>query len=1016
MRLHALLFTDIVDSTRLVERLGDAAAAALWAEHDRRARQLLPERGGREIDRTDGLFLLFDDVQVAARYAISYHDAMAALGLSARVGLHAGPVTLRDNNPAAVARGAKPTEVEGLAKPIAARVLALARGGQTLLSAAAWQALSNELPTGAGSRSHGHYRLKGVEEPMEVFELGTAASTYTPPADVDKAYRVVRDGDLWLPLREVHHNLVRERDAFVGRGAELHALSQRLEAGARLLTLLGSGGTGKTRLARRYGLGWRGDWPGGVYFCDLSEAVSLEGIHFAVACALGVPLGKGDPVVQLGHAIAGRGRCLVILDNFEQLLAHAGATLGHWLDRAADAAFVVTSRERLHLPGEELFVVEPLALATEAVDLFAARAQAVGSGFALSDANHAAVAEVVRLLDGLPLAIELAAARVRVLSPAQIVERLKDRFKLLAGARGTAARQATLKATIDWSWDLMTGWEQAALAQCSVFEGGFTLEAAEATLDLSRWPEAPPEMDAVQALVDKSLLRCWHVVAANRYDIDEPHFGMYLSIHEYAAHKLEHSASDATLQAQQRHGRHFAGWGSDAAIEALCGRDGVKRRLALAQEIDNLMAACRRASARAEADVATPTYCAAWELLMARGPMAPAVELGAAVLGLSTLSVAQRVDVSLRRAEALGRVGQLADARAQLEQALALAQGAADRRREGQARACLGQIDREQGRMADAREHLEAALSILRETGDRIGQGTVLQNLGNLLDQLGIPDHSRACHEAALSLYIEDGNQRGIGQVRASLGILNRHQGRMRESLQEYEAALAIHREEGDRRSEGILLGNMANALDDLGREDEAQQRLQEALAIHRQVGSRIVEAYALANLALGQERRGDHAQARTLLEQALAIDREVKNLIHEGVTLTQLAGLDIVEGHFESGRTMLDKALQRHRTLGNRAYVGVSLKLSGDLLLRQLRPHEALEPLRESEAVLRDIDNPVELAELLCVKGQAALACGDAASARSALQESESIGERLGNRLGTRLAPAIAALRAAIG
>ncbi len=231
MRLYALLFTDIVDSTRLVERLGDAAAASLWTEHDWRARQLLTEQGGREIDRADGFFLLFDDVRAAARYAIGYHDAMATLGLSARVCLHAGPVTLRDNDPTAVALGAKSTEVEGLAKPIAARILALARGGQTLLSAAAWQALGDELPAGAGSRSHGHYRLKGVEEPMEVFELGTAASAYTPPADVDKAYRVVRDGDLWLPLREVRHNLVPERDAFIGRSAELRTLSQRLGSG-----------------------------------------------------------------------------------------------------------------------------------------------------------------------------------------------------------------------------------------------------------------------------------------------------------------------------------------------------------------------------------------------------------------------------------------------------------------------------------------------------------------------------------------------------------------------------------------------------------------------------------------------------------------------------------------------------------------------------------------------------------------------------------------------------------------
>ena len=333
---------------------------------------------------------------------------------------------------------------------------------------------------------------------------------FSPPADADKAYRVVRAGDLWRPVREVRHNLPVERDAFVGRTAELRSLATRLEAGARLLTVLGPGGTGKTRFVRRYGLTWLGDWPGGVYFCDLSEARSLDGIYFAVASALDVPLGKDDPAVQLGHAITGRGRCLIILDNFEQVLEHAPATLGRWLDRAADAAFVVTSRERLHLPGEEILPIEPLALDKEAIDLFAARARAQKPDFVIGDANRAAVAEVVRLLDGLPLAIELAAARVRVLSPAQLVERMRDRFQsayrrlaaqqrvrprseLLSTGRGTCSRPGSRRRS----------------PSAAVFEGGFTLEAAEAVLDLSPWPGAPPAIDAVQALVDKSLLRTW---------------------------------------------------------------------------------------------------------------------------------------------------------------------------------------------------------------------------------------------------------------------------------------------------------------------------------------------------------------------------------------------------------------------------------------------------------------------------------------------------------------------------
>ena len=350
-------------------------------------------------------------------------------------------------------------------------------------------------------------------------------------------------------------------------------------AGARLLTVLGPGGTGKTRFVVRYGWTWLGDRSGGIHFCDLSEATSLDGVFNAVAVALGVPLGGGDPAAQLGHAIAGRGRCLVVLDNFEQVVEQAPLTVGRWLDRAADATFIVTSRERLHLSGEEIFPTEPLPLGKEAIELFAARAKAQRPEFEVNDANRGEVAEVVRLLDGLPLAIELAAARVGMLTPAQLVERMRNRFQLLAGVRGPVARRATLRAAIDWSWDLLAPWEQAALAQCSVFEGGFTLHAAEAVLDLSVWSEAPATMDIVQALLDKSLLRLWMGNDQRRYDIDEPHFGMYVSIHEYARARLGEPARGA---AQARHGRFFAGFGSDEAIAALLHHRGIKRRRALA--------------------------------------------------------------------------------------------------------------------------------------------------------------------------------------------------------------------------------------------------------------------------------------------------------------------------------------------------------------------------------------------------------------------------------------------------
>ena len=364
----ALLLTDVVDSTQLAERLGDAAAAELNAAHDRMARDLLRSWRGREIDKTDGMLMLFDSAADALGYAVAYHAALAALPvpLQARAGLHVGSVMLRHNPPEDVARGAKPVEVEGIAKPVAARVMSLALGGQTLLTAEARDALGS---TGLRLQSHGFWRIKGVAEPLELFEAGGAQAPFTPPPDSAKSYRVVRREGLWLPLREVANNLPAERDSFVGRQDVLVDLARRFEAGTRLVSVLGIGGTGKTRLALRFAHTWLGDFPGGAWFCDLSHALSLDGLLHAVAQGLDVPLGEDDPVVQLGRAIAGRGRCLVILDNFEQITRYAASTLGRWLAGSTDASFLATTREVLGLPGEQVLALPPLQIG-DAVDLF----------------------------------------------------------------------------------------------------------------------------------------------------------------------------------------------------------------------------------------------------------------------------------------------------------------------------------------------------------------------------------------------------------------------------------------------------------------------------------------------------------------------------------------------------------------------------------------------------------------------------------------------------------------------
>lgn len=1012
--LRSLLLTDVVDSTGIAEVVGDVAMTAHWVAHDRVAHDLLRTWRGREIEKTDGLMAVFDSVADAAAFAADYHRALAALGLpfKARAGLHVGPITLRESSAADVAVGAKRLEADGLAVPITARVMGVAQGGQTLLTGDACRALGESK---LHLHSHGYWRLKGVHDPIELFEADDVQSAFAPPADADKAYRVLRQGDLWVPVREVRNNLAPERDAFIGRSTELRSLARKIESGARLLTLLGTGGTGKTRIACRYAQAWLGEWPGGVAFCDLSGARSLDGIHFAVAFALGVPLGKDEPAVQLGHAIAGRGRCLVILDNFEQVRQHAAATVGHWLDRATDAIFVVTSRERLHLPGEEALPIEPLALDTDAIELFVARARLQRAGFELDGNNRGLVAEVVKLLDGLPLAIELAAARVRVLSPAQILERLQHRFVLLAGAHGGAARQATLRAAIDWSWELLAPWEQAALAQCSVFEGGFTLEAAEALLALDAWPDAPPAMDAVQALVDKSLVRSWLPKTVGRLDIAEPYFGMYLSIHEYAAEKLEQSGVDATRSTQERHGRYFARFGSDAALDALSVHGGIGRRQMLSLEIDNLVAACKRALQRRDAPIAVAAYRAAWQVLDFRGPFSLGVELGAPVLAMQEMNSALRVVALAACARASARVGRLGEATAWLAEALQGARQQGDRHRQGMIHGQLGKLCRERAEFVEAKEHLDAALQVHRELGNRRMEGVELQNLGILHALQNRVEPALETYDASLQVLREVGDRISEAMIHNNVGLLCAEQGRMDEARSHYDQALAIHRDAGNRSEEGLVLGNLGIVFFERGELEEARNCYEASLRMTRDVGNRRFEGMVLSNLGglhFVQERIDE---ARANYEASLVIHREVGNRRSEGIVLSNLGRVHQKAGRHVEARRCYDESLASHRALGLRRLEGIVLCYQADLLLEQGDNAQARGVAEAAETALREARDRFNLTLALCCRGRVELAEGDRQRASATLAEVEAVATELKIGPASAIGHEVATLRSAL-
>ena len=880
---HVLLMTDVVDSTQLSERLGDDAAAALWQAHDRITRTLLRQWRGREIDKSDGFLLLFDSVADALGCALATHQALAALQppLRARAGIHVGALRLRPNSAADIQQGAKPLEVDGIAKPLAARIMGLARGGQTLLSEAAHAALA---PGGWQLAAHGHWRLKGLPEPLLLFEAGEPGAPLLPPEDSAKAYRVIATSAGWTPLHTVPNSLPAERDGFVGRNEPLAELARRYHHGARLVSVLGIGGVGKTRLALRFARHWQGDYPGGAWFCDLSSARGLDGLLKATAQGLGLPLGKVDPALRVGEAIAARGACLVILDNFEQVARHAEPTLGQWLAAAKEAHFLVTSREVLGIVGEEAVALAPLGSA-EAAQLFELRAKAADSGYHPVAADLAALPPLMDLLDRLPLAIELAAARVRVMPPATLLVRMDQRFRLLGAQNGRQDRQATLRATLDWSWDLLSPPEQAALAQLSVFENGFALASAEAVIDLSAFDGGHWVANTVQHLVEKSLLR----------RNPDGRFDLLRSVFDYARERL--AASGALAAAERRHWRHFAAFDESQASAARC------------VELDNLVIACRRAVV-VEPGQAIAALVAAWAALRLTGPFRAVLDLAAPLESMPDLPAADQMRLQWVMSGALHHLGDLAGAEQRLARGLALAEHCPDRPADrARLLAWQAELQRLRGRNDDAAATAAQALAVALQCGDNAVRLRLLNTTGSLALSQGRLDEATTAFTQALAIAHTLGDQRWQGGAHGNLGIVCHEQGRRPEALAHYRRAVALAMQVGDRAFEANSRCNLGLLLHELGDNTAAVDELAVAARTAHELGHRRLAHTARCNLAIVKEALGQIDAALDDYRQAIVQATALNDLHSEGQFRGYLALLLARQGRTEDAGRCFDEA-----------------------------------------------------------------------------------------------------------
>lgn len=990
------MFTDI-EGYGLMMGEDEARAVRLVLEHRRVVRGILPGFGGREQATIgDAFVVLFDNAASAVECALAIQDAFRTRNLRMgpadrvyiRIGVHVGDVIHQEN------------DIYGESVNLAARVQPMAQPGGVCVTEQVLGQLGD--PDRYGARSIGRIVLKHIHDPPELFYIGSA---------------LTESGE-FQASKPAAHNLPRELASFVGRRHELRELEHAFAHGAFLVTLLGAGGAGKTTLARRFGATALNHYPGGVCFADLSAATTSAQIAEIVARTLDVPLHskEGDPIEVLGHAIAARGSLLLILDNFEQATSAGTETVGRWMQRATSASFIVTSRERLRLRGEKVVHIGPLPVPedvaapldeiarTDAVRLFVERARAVRSDFVLTEANASDVAELVRRLDGLPLAIELAAARVRVVEPAQLILRLGRRLDLLAGRGGDApTRQATMRGAVDWSWELLEPWERSALAQCAVFVDGFALEDAERVVDLEAWPTAPWTLDVIEALVDKSLLRA--------VDPRGPRFAMYGVIRDYALEKLTEGAADQAA-AEARHGAVYARFGSDAFADALVtDRTGTMARR-LRTERANIEAAVLRAIDRDDGALAAPLAVARVRVADAVGPYGPAYATCEIVRSLPGMDEGWRARVDLCRARMARRMGR----REALDEALAIAESLGDVRLQACIHTEVGNGAREHGELEDAGRAYGRALVLARAAAHRPLEGIIVGRMAVLaLDRADGPA-GRKLYAEALAIHREVGNRNDEAVVLCNMGLLDTEDGRPEDAERQLREALAIDEELGNVAERAIALGCLGGLFAEIGRHEEALEHFEAALALNRRIGARRFEGHTIANLGFLHDVQGELPQASARYREALVIARDGGDAMLEAWALASLAEVERLQGHAEEAAVLAAQSLEMATGMSEPRSEGMARGVAAMLALDRGALDEAREAADQAAETLRNAHLELELAVLQAQLVAVDLAKGDRARAVERFEEATRIADRLAAPPDSRVAQRLRAARSALG
>ena len=983
------LFTDVEGHTKLWGQYPEAMKEAL-ARHDALLRNAIEAREGYVFTTAgDAFCAAFATAPEALEAALDAQLALAGESwgetgpLRVRMGLHTGRAEERDG------------DYFGSSVIRTGRLMSIGSGGQVLVSLATEELIRDHLPEGVHLQDLGDHRLKDLTRPEHVFQLVAA--------DLDDDFPTLKSLDAFP------NNLPIQLTNFIGRTTEIAEVKGLLDT-ARFITFTGPGGTGKTRLSLQVAADVLDAFADGVWWVELAPLTMPDLVPQAVMTVLGLQEQPGSAALATLTDYLRDKDLLLILDNCEHLV-EACAQLADALLRACPTLrLLASSREALGMAGEQTFPVAPLSLPErehlppietltqyETVQLFIDRAVAVQPRFKVTNENAASLASVCHHLDGIPLAIELAAVRVKVLSVEQIDARLNTRFKLLTGGSRTAApRQQTLRAAIDWSYDLLSEAEGVVLGRLSVFAGGWTLEAAETVCADDRI-EAYEVLDLLTGLVDKSLVQVIEPEAQG----EEMRYRFLETIRQYARDKLKEADEEKHLR--DRHLRFFLALG-EKVEGAMEGADAREQRRRLKMDLDNLRSGLEwgleeQGDPQEGARLAGALWrrWIQWEYVSeGRGWMEKAME--------GSDGAPAKV-----RAKIIGGAGRLAFVQGdfiagtpRMEKSREMYRDLDDKKGVADVTRSLGWAALNQHSLGSAIAHFEESLAQYREVEDQPNVNRVLGDLAEAAMMGGDLAYGRSLAEELLSTSREMEDQRGIIRALGLLGEMALQQSDYAAASRYFEEVVQIRREVDDKEGIARGLGELAKVAVQQGACIKAHNLLAESLAFFREQGSHKAEIvkllFEMGDLALAQ---GDYARARELLSEGGEIDRQTDRTWNRVWTKLAIGEVSFAEGDLDTARTLYEESQAIARKMGNKWALAWGYRGLGWLAATQGDYEVARKLHGACLTLLRELEHKDAIAGQLGELGTVVLEHGEYAGAQALYEESLVLRREVGNREG---------------